>query len=246
MNLLALDAGNTRVKWALHDGASWSRHGFDDTVAVRLRGLPADMPAADALVASNVAGPAVADQLRRFAAQRGTPLTIIASQAHQCGVANGYRDPAQLGTDRWAALVGARAIAPSQATLVILAGTALTLDALDADGRHLGGLILPGARLMRSSLARGTAALPDAPGAAPPFPATTTEAIASGILDAQAGAIERFHRRVSERVGVSPRVLGAGGAIHELAACLPFRLTIHDNLVFDGLHAIARETGIVS
>lgn len=243
MTLLAIDAGNTRVKWALHDGAQWTGHGATPTAHARTHGVEFGAHAAHRLIASNVAGADAGKALERAAAVLGKPLAIIAAQATQCGVTNGYRHPAQLGTDRWAALVGARAVhAHTHPTMILLAGTALTVDALDGNGHHLGGIIVPGASLMRSALASGTAQLPDEAGEAPRFPASTVEAIATGAFDALAGAVERFHRRVSERCGVAPLVIGTGGALAAIAPNLPFPVAIHDNLIFEGLRAIAEDT----
>ncbi|MBL8513327.1 MAG: type III pantothenate kinase [Betaproteobacteria bacterium] len=242
MTLLAIDAGNTNVKWALHDGAAWHGHGSALTAAVRAQGLAIEVDGVQRIVASNVAGQEVAGALTRLASRLNAPLTIIASRAAQCGVTSGYLDPCQLGTDRWAALIGARAMQTGEcAIMVVLAGTALTVDALDATGQHLGGIILPGTALMHTSLARGTAQLPHGEGAAPAFPASTVEAISRGIADAQTGAVERFHRRAIERCGQDMAAVGAGGGIRALVPNLPFPVAIHDNLIFNGLAEIARE-----
>ena len=156
----------------------------------------------------------------------------------QCGVRNGYLDEAQLGADRWAALIGARLVHPG-AALVVMAGTATTVDLLTADGDFLGGLILPGLALMRRSLARDTADLPFADGAFDAFPRRTEDAIVSGCLEAQAGAIERmFVRLTAEHDALC--LLG-GGAAAAIAPHLSIPLRQVDNLVLDGLAQIAAE-----
>ncbi len=242
MTLLAIDAGNTRVKWARHDGDTWFGHASVATGDARTQGLALDLRQVQRIVASNVAGDDVAQALRQAAARAGLPLRVVTSLPAAYGVTNAYRDPARLGTDRWAALIGAHALpgAP-RPRVVILAGTALTVDALDASGRHLGGIIVPGASLMREALARGTAQLPPDAGDAPAFPASTVEAINRGVVDALAGAVERFHQRTTAHCGAAPLVLGLGGALAPIVANLSFPVAIHENLIFEGLRALSQE-----
>ena len=159
MMVLLIDAGNTRIKWALHDGRAYVANGAVETshAAEIADGWPSSMDARVA-VASNVAGADVGERLARACKARGLELRTIRSQATQLGVTSGYKDPGQLGSDRWAALVAAHRVGPGH-KLVVNAGTALTIDALTAEGRFLGGLIVPGPALMRRSLDRGTAGL---------------------------------------------------------------------------------------
>ena len=153
------------------------------------------------------------------------------------GVVNLYKEPARLGVDRWCALIGARSLV-SGPCLVVMAGTATTIDTLDGEGRFCGGLILPGLELMRRSLARDTAALPLAAGRHAPWPRCTDDAITSGCLEAQAGAIERAFARLP---GNASCLLsgGAAGAIAEHLG-VPHRQV--GNLVLDGLLELAGES----
>src|SRR5689334_1714759 len=195
-NDLLIDAGNSRVKWGVHDGRGWVARGAVATAEANAIG--SSWKALDGVkraTASNVAGVLVAEDLKRACGEHGIGLTIIRSQAAQLGVTNGYRDPAQLGADRWAALIAAHH-AERGHKLVVTAGTALTIDALAADGRFLGGLIVPGAALMRRSLDRGTAGLRLAAGEFADFPQTTADAIATGSIDACTGAIARVAARM--------------------------------------------------
>ncbi|MCB1957884.1 MAG: type III pantothenate kinase [Rhodocyclaceae bacterium] len=242
MNLL-LDLGNTRLKWGLHDGAAWLERGAADYD--RLDGFAERVGAASGLVravGTNVAGRAAAATVAARL-PTGLPLEWSRPSRAQCGVHNGYLDEKQLGADRWAALIGARH-AHAGETLVVMAGTATTVDLLGADGRFRGGLILPGLGLMRRSLARDTADLPFADGAYEAFPRRTEDAIVSGCLEAQIGAIERLFARLeadAERL-----CLLGGGAAPAIAPWLsiPFRQV--DNLVLDGLAQIAAERANIS
>jgi type III pantothenate kinase len=240
--MLAIDAGNTRIKWGLHDGRAWAATGAIATSdAARIGAAWTSLPRAAGAIASNVAGPGVARDLAAACDARGMTLRIIASQPAQAGVVNGYRDPAQLGADRWAALVAAHAAGGGH-KLVVNAGTALTIDALTGEGRFIGGLIVPGPALMRRSLDRGTAGLRLTEGAYADFPATTPDAITTGALQACVGAIARMAEAMAARGSPPARVILSGGAATEIAGLLPMPHAIHENLVLDGLVLIARHS----
>ena len=239
-NYLLVDAGNTRIKWALHDGDRYVVAGSVATSeAASLAGTLPATPRATRAIASNVAGPAVREALERACDARGARLEVIVSQAQQLGIANGYLDPAQLGTDRWAALIAAHRVGPGH-KLVVNAGTALTIDALTAEGRFLGGVIVPGPALMRRSLDRGTAGLRLTEGVFRGFPTSTPDAITTGAIQAGAGAIERMRDAMAGRDCAPSQVVLSGGAAHELSGHLPIAATIRENLVLDGLLLIVR------
>lgn len=233
MNLLCLDAGNTRLKWGLHDGSVWLAQGIADHLAIPELGhrLPA---APDRILACNVAGATVDARIEALAATLGIPLDRFASQASAGGIINGYDHPERLGADRWAALIGARGLHAGTA-LVVMAGTATTIDALDADGRFLGGLILPGLDLMRAALARNTANLPDARGAYREFPTNTDDAIVGGALHATLGAIERMATRLCLSPNPDFCCLLSGGAADVLRPHISPPVRHVDHLVLEGL-----------
>lgn len=241
MIVLAVDAGNTRVKWALHDGSEWTARGAAaHGERGSLDGQWARLPAPQRIVVSNVAGPGAEAFLRERLARWGAEEVWIRSLAWQCGVRNGYRDPSQLGCDRWAALIAARARVAGPC-LVVSAGTAMTVDALAADGLFLGGIIVPGAGLMKRALAGSTAGLAEAAGAFDDFPRSTADAMESGALQALAGAVERMARLLRERARAEPRCVLSGGAAPLLAPLLGPAAEVADNLVLEGLLIIARE-----
>jgi type III pantothenate kinase len=192
-------------------------------------------------VISNVAGTRVrASMLRCLEVWPDAPAPQwLVSQAEQCGVKSGYRNPAQLGSDRWAAMIGARALVDGRPVLVVVCGTATTIDFVNAAGVFTGGVILPGVGLMIRSLHEGTAALPDADGQYTDHPTQTVDAIVSGCQHAQAGAVERLyglhHRNYPEVL-----CLLSGGAARALAPRLSIAFQLHENLVLEGLHRIAQ------
>lgn len=238
--VLAIDAGNTRVKWGLRDGDAWVARGAIATAEAGRLGhdWPA-LPAGTRAIASNVGGLQVRALIAEACARHGVAAAFVVSQREQLGVSSAYRDAAQLGTDRWAALVAAHHRAPSH-QLVVMAGTALTVDALRQDGRFLGGIIVPGPALMRASLDRGTAQLRLTDGVFDTFPKNTPDAITTGSVMAAAGAIERMIDAMVA-AGLAPaRLVLSGGAAAEIASHLPMPATLDDNLVLDGLALMAR------
>jgi len=271
MSMLLIDIGNTRLKWAWCDGAAagplggaalptpWQHAGAAVHAAPSERAALVatwQQLAAGSIPAvwiANVAGPTIAADvdaslLEAFGVAVA-PNWVRTAAAHG-DLVNGYREPTQLGVDRWVGCIGAHRWLPGETLLIVTAGTATTLDIVTAtaDGaRFEGGLILPGLSLMLGTLARNTAQLPEldvldtGAGAARAVRAlgadNTHDAIAAGCLAAQAGAIERSWRTLGERGPV--RCLLSGGARHAVAGALAMPFEMHDNLVLVGLHAMA-------
>src|SRR5262245_42157843 len=160
MSTLLVDIGNTRVKWAIARGESIARMSAavhdGDIAAMRtvIRRAPAGV---DRIVAVNVAGVRFERALAAHAKARfGIRPEFIRSSRAACDVRNGYRDPWRLGADRWVGAIGAHDLVRGKPVLVANIGTALTLDAVSATGRHLGGAIVPGPAFMVASLLDGT------------------------------------------------------------------------------------------
>lgn len=227
--VLLVDIGNSRVKWALwregalHPGipfASDSR-GLSDCLD---RSWSAINPP-EAVYAANVAGPCVGDSLRSWVERRwGLPVRCARTEAARDGVINGYRRPEALGVDRWLALLGLRRHYPLPAC-VVDCGTAITLDYLDAEGRHQGGLIAPGLQSMHSVLASKTHQLghvEDTAALAPTLARDTIAGIQSGCLRACAGLIEKGVAELRQPEGDAPQLVMTGGdaaLIGRLLAC---------------------------
>ncbi len=245
MSFLAIDIGNTRLKWALYDrakpGAALLAQGavfletIDSLAETDWRLLPTPRSMLGCVVAGDGVKRRVEEQLELWEIE---PRWVVSS-AKACGVVNGYDHPVRLGVDRWVALIGARhrmlASGPPRPVLVVMVGTAVTVDALDASGRFLGGLILPGFGLMLRALEMGTAGLKAPTGEAVEFPTNTSDALMSGGADAIAGAVERMHRKLTRRTGQAPMVLMSGGAAVKLAPITDLELEMVDTLIFEGL-----------
>ena len=245
MPFLAIDIGNTRLKWALYSaptpGAGLVDHGaayleaIDDLAESAWPKLPAHSSMLGCCVAGEGIRRRVEAQLEIWDVE---PRWVVPS-ASACGVTNGYDHPNRLGVDRWVALIGARhrllARGTPRPALVVMVGTAVTVDALDGDGRFLGGLILPGYGLMLRALEMGTAGLKAPTGEAVDFPTNTSDALMSGGSDAIAGAVERMHRKLQRHTGEVPALIMSGGASVKLDSSTELHAEMVDTLIFDGL-----------
>lgn len=241
---LLIDAGNSRIKWALADRQDWLRVGvLPVDAAGELPHQFAGMDSIREVWASNVAGETIAQHIR--AASSHQPR-FIAARKEQCGVRNDYSDHSRLGSDRWAALIAAWHIVRG-ACLVVNSGTATTVDALSDNGAFIGGLILPGMELMQRSLRNATGQILAAQagqGEYVRFPLNTADALYSGALQASCGAIERQHALlVNFRPEHPAPVILSGGAAELLRNHLNLPLNIVDNLVLRGIWIISQETG---
>jgi type III pantothenate kinase len=245
MSFLALDVGNTRLKWALyeraepgavplHQGAAFLET-IDQLAETDWRGLPVPGQMLGCLVAAAGVRQRVEEQLEAWDLP---PRWVVPSES-AAGVVNGYDHPSRLGADRWVALAGARhrvlAAGRPRPAVVVMIGTAVTVDALDANGRFLGGLILPGHGIMLRALETGTAGLRVPTGDVRDFPTNTSDALTSGGTDAIVGAIERMHRRLAVQAGEAPAVLMTGGAGWKVAPYLGVAHELVESLIFDGL-----------
>ena len=234
---LAIDAGNTRIKWGLRGGdGGWLATGAVATLdhdALRAQWESVG-PRPTVAIVSNVAGDAAGAGIASVLAAMAIRIRWHAASATCGDVINGYQQPGRLGPDRWAALIGARA-RHRGACVVANCGTATTIDALAPSGEFIGGVIAPGVELMRAALATRVPALQGNPGRFVFFPANTADAIASGAVYAAAGAIVGVARRLEEWTGTAPRIVLTGGAAVQVAPQLAGTIEIVEHLVLEGL-----------
>jgi type III pantothenate kinase len=237
MRIVAVDVGNSRIKWGVWED-EWSTRDSVPTAQLETLALEWERLAPpDAIHASSVAAPHVRQWMDGWAARRGIGIHWLSSRREQCGVRSAYREPTQLGSDRWASLIAAWHLVRS-AALVINAGTAVTIDALSAEGEFRGGVIVPGLTLMASALASGTAGLPRVPGAIAEFPDNTADAIATGAIHAVCGAIARM-RSALLKTGAVPQIVLSGGAAAAIEPHLEAPVLAVPFLVLEGLRIVA-------
>ena len=249
MGFLAIDVGNTRLKWAVFaepmPGSTPLAQGaeFLENIDKLAEGAWATLAEPRRMLGCVVAGEAVR---RRVEEQMEIwdllPSWVVPSQ-QEAGLTNGYDHPTRLGADRWVAMIGARDWLLRRGeqcpAVVVMVGTAVTVEAIDPAGRFLGGLILPGHGIMLRALESGTAGLRVPTGEVCEFPTNTSDALTSGGTYAIAGAVERMVRHLRQHTGMEPRVIMTGGAGWKMAPSMSVACELHDNLIFDGLMAIA-------
>jgi len=245
MSFLAIDIGNTRLKWAHYaspqPGAALLAHGavFLETIDELAEKEWSELVPPHSMLGCVVAGEAVRRRVEEQLELWDLTPRWVVSSPHEAGVVNGYDHPARLGADRWVAMIGARghvlARGPARPVLVVMIGTAVTVDAVDTEGRFLGGLILPGHGIMLRALESGTAGLRVPTGEVMHFPANTSDALTSGGTYAITGAIERMHRHLADRCGQEPVMLVTGGAGWKVAPHLELDHELIETLIFDGL-----------
>ena len=251
MTFMAIDVGNTRLKWALyetpHPAAALLAQGaeFLDHIDRQSHTAWARLPAPARMLGCVVAGDAVKRRVEEQMELWDAPPQWVVSSAREAGLTNGYDHPTRLGCDRWVAMIGARqrmlAQGPARPLVVVMVGTAVTVEAIDAEGRFLGGLILPGHGIILRPLETATAGLHVPTGEVRLFPTNTSDALTSGGTYAIAGAVERMVQHIIAHCGAEPACMMTGGAGWKMAPSMTRPFELVDNLIFDGLLTIASQ-----
>jgi type III pantothenate kinase len=262
--VLLIDAGNSRLKWALlpmnyRRGSRFARHGVVDRQASGIRRtlgrLLQSARAPGRVLVCNVAGASFERQLRAAARAAGVGGLEFAHTAPAgAGVRNAYAEPWRLGVDRWVALIGAHHEYPRQAVCIVSVGTAMTVDLLASNGHHLGGCIVPGPTMMIDALLERTAGIRSragavaaaggTPGSTPAatrsmFAQDTSAGLAAGARHACAALIERAYVQARSRLRMRPHLVLAGGAATAVSSLLSMPITREDQLVLRGLAVLA-------
>jgi type III pantothenate kinase len=241
---LVLDLGNSRVKWAFVENGlrDVSARAYGDHFERTLDGIFGAGLRPARVLAVSVADEAYSEILARWLKVHwGLALERIAARDAQLGVTNGYLEPAQLGADRWAALIAARARLKGD-VCVVDCGTAVTVDVLDAQGRFLGGVILPGLELMRSSLRQRAPGVRETEGEDHSCLARrTADAVAAGTLFGVTGAIDRILDEQAAALGTQLQVILTGGAAAQILPRLRHAASHAPDLVLEGVARIAAD-----
>jgi type III pantothenate kinase len=247
--ILLVDAGNTRIKWAVWSGGDVRRDGVCPTNEMAdLAQFLAQTGIAHALVTC-VAGEAVRACLAQYLDAAGIAPHWLRSEHFAHGLLNRYEPSESLGTDRYAAMIGAfRRF--RRDCVVVSVGTAMTVDILTRDGDFLGGCIVPGPDLMRASLFAGTAGIGPSAGGWRDFPRDTGAAVDSGIALAMLGVVQGMRMRLAGVHGSDsdslPAIILTGGARAVLRSLLSGEVFEIDELVLEGLAWIARDLGFAA
>ena len=247
--MIVLDVGNASVKWAtgnngvLEGGGRfyYRDEGFSRSASRAFEGLAAPR----VLAVANVAGAGMEREIFEWAGTVWDTVPCFIRATNQAaGVTNAYREPGALGADRWAAIVAAHHETENP-VCVIDCGTAITLDVVDAAGRHLGGLIAPGLAMMRRSLVKETAAIgpiPDGADGLPPlFSRNTTEGVNNGVMHMAGALIDRVTEEAAAGCGRNLEAVITGGDAERLLPLLRRTPRYDRHLVLKGIALIARE-----
>lgn len=241
---LLIDLGNSRLKWAQSAPARWSADAVSLDSEKEIERLFErswnQLPKPQKVVFCSVSTPENSTALEQYVS---THWSVTAQRVYalteQLGVKNTYRQPAQLGADRWAALIGARGLTPN-AVCIVDAGTAVTVDMLSAQGDFLGGTIFPGLSLLRQSLVQGTQFVLTVDGrSTESFGQSTQDGVAAGTLLGLVGAIERLIDEYRRILGKPFEIFLTGGDGVLLAKYLRATFKPAPDLVLKGLARIA-------
>ena len=251
MTFLALDVGNTRLKWAQYDtvgaGAKLLAQGavflenIDKLAEEEWSTLPAPSKILGCVVAGDAIKRRVTEQMELWDV---TPRWVVASP-QEAGLTNGYDHPSRLGADRWVAMIGARhrllRRGINKPCVVVMVGTAVTVEAIDVNGKFLGGIILPGHGIMLRALESGTAGLHVPTGEVRDFPTNTSDALTSGGTFAIAGAVQCMVQNITQKCGEIPACIMTGGAGWKMAPSMSVQFELVESLIFDGLLEVASQ-----
>ncbi|WP_104205234.1 type III pantothenate kinase [Billgrantia saliphila] len=240
--ILDLDIGNTLSKWRLKDadsseirsrGAVWTREEWKPGSDIP------DLDVVEAVRISSVARQAVLEQTVALLQSRVSHVHVARSVPEALGVVNGYEEPYRLGVDRWLGVLAGYQLAGG--CCAVDCGSAITIDFVLPGGRHLGGYIIPGLRLMKESLKLGTrnvAIDPDSEAEELLLPGKrTVEAVNHGIYLAAVSAVNRIYAEVCDREGIALPMLLTGGDARVVARGVQSPHAVWPDMVYGGLEA---------
>jgi type III pantothenate kinase len=245
--ILLLEIGNTTLKWA-----SWEAGRLGVVTAMPWRGRELAQLAGEQwsklappqrMLVASVAPAEVAAGLGAWTRSTWDVVPeTLAAVAHAGGVVNGYVEPDRLGVDRWLGLVAARSLVTGPACMIDC-GTALTVDVLDGNGQHLGGLIVPGLGLMRTVLEQNTGIRlgGDGLGSIELLARDTDSAVNGGTLYATVAFIDRVVADVAAALGVTPQCLITGGDAPHVLPLLADAHQHRPDLVIEGMGVLLEE-----
>ncbi len=242
--MILIDIGNSRIKWGTADGENVRMldaidHGNQDFIGLIQRQWER-LPKPGKVIISTVAADVIFLEIEHLISKiwPNTVLIKPVTQANAFGVINSYQNASKLGVDRWLALLALKKFYPECLACVIDCGTAITLDFIDGQGNHLGGIISPGIQLMKQSLLENTAALTlDGDEHFAGLATNTQAAIESGALNAAAGLIERCVKKQPDL----EKIILTGGDAQLLSCFLDLDFIVENELILKGLAIYGQE-----
>lgn len=261
--ILLADAGNSRLKWSIYHNGKRAKQCAQDYSQASADTLLIDLltkkssPPLTKLVLVSVLGASFAENMQTQCKKLAITLQIIVSQPAAYGVKNNYHKPQRLGADRFVGLIAAHHLRPQSHCITISCGTAVTIDALTAQGEHLGGLILPGLQQFSDQLIKKAALLSlEKEQKITLFANNTTDALASGRIFGLVEAINGISSRMkgkllemnhlvrgNQHIMYPVQIIICGGDAKQLHHYLDHSIQREDDWLMQGLQVIADATG---
>jgi len=242
--MLTIDIGNSHIKWAIWNDDHIAQAGctaYSKQEPDKAFAIWQDVQPEKLVMVACVAGDRVEHVLSHWLQSHwSVEPRFLRATARLKGVTNAYADPSRYGVDRWAALIAAHSLYRDP-VCIIDAGTAITVDLMDADGRHLGGRILPGLMMMREALLRGTEGIKQADGKITDFADNTADAVSSGTLHMLMAAVTEIVDSAQRRLGNDMKIIITGGMSEQIMSLPGMPVMLHEpDLVLKGLYTVAQ------
>lgn len=239
---LLVDVGNTQVKYVFQISetpdapAVLSDIVYLDYQSFKTQLQQGKFSQVSEVVLANVHGKNVLDAITNWAALNNVAFLQVHSTAKAFGVCSSYQQPERLGVDRWLAMIGAKQLYPQQNLLIIDAGTATTVDVLDANGQHYGGWIMPGVQTLFDSLLTRTTKIIATPNATASlsFGLDSSNCLSHGSWAMTIGAVKEAIIQANSRLTID-KILVTGGNGEEITKLIADKLQLEPKLVFHGL-----------
>ena len=237
--MLLIDIGNSSIKWAVWEGGEFQQKGAGyyrlSEIGALCNQFFTVLPVQDKIYISCVAGAQVKDEIDLWLRNNWQVNAVyVVSQKQQMGLINAYQDAGALGVDRWYAMIGAWH-KYKKAFCIIDCGTAVTLDVVDNNGQHLGGLIVPGLTMMRSALQQGTEGIGNVSGQLNDLARNTGDAVNSGCNQLLVEGLESLLNKYKGMLGNDLLCIVTGGDGQNIAGQFICDYIYEPELILHGL-----------
>jgi type III pantothenate kinase len=240
-----VDIGNTRLKYC-QVVDNFTMQASSDIKAIHVSSLNVGWldqhwKQAKIIIIGSVNQPALLAKIITWAEQNNIVTDIVTSEQQAYGVISGYLKPECLGVDRWLAIIGARQLYPEKNLIIVDAGTATTVDVVNAHGQHLGGWIFPGIDCMHQSVLKNTAQVEgNLKQANLAFANNTEDNVNNACWAATIGLIKVAVEQINKLNLTLDNIILTGGNTLSLSKLLDVPHQCHEELIFYGLQSYAK------
>lgn len=237
--LVLLDIGNTRTKYCFVSNNQRTAQRTVLNQSLLTLFLSENFSGLTKVIVASVTNRGLTDKLSQWCQLNKINYQQVISEKKKGNVISGYKDPKQLGVDRWLALVGAAYLYSNQNLLIIDAGTATTVDLLAATGQHHGGWILAGIKTLISSVLAETSQVSANifEKESIKFGTNTSENVHNAAWAATVGVIQLATSQLKVAGMQLDKIIITGGNANLLSSLIPDKNVVVEELVFIGLEA---------